>query len=376
MKTLERFSCTNRDLGLVDAEPEQAFDGLSALAARLFDVPVALVSIVEEENDRQFFKSQVGLAEPWAATRQTPLSDSFCRHVKERDEPLVVNNSAEHELVRDNGAVTKLDVIAYLGVPIYSPNRRPIGALCVIDHKSRDWSAEDVGLLKALAGCVSNEILLRASLRKGERLRQALESEYERVNRYTAVRESISVAFITPDLTMEDRFVALLRSTCDALDATVGLIARQSLDELLTLFHYNRSDDLQASSRTKIDGSLSDGPLKNGRIIIHRDLSKEFPSVESYRTTPRSYVGVPLIFDGKTFGVVEFYFDHVLDECWGEEEFSIINLVSLFVSSNIQLYSEIDDLRRSESALRKQLIDAELRNVSFQQPNDPRAIAS
>ena len=171
MSTLERFSCTNRELGLVDAEPEQAFDCLSALAARLFDVPIALVSIVEEENDRQFFKSQIGLAEPWSATRQTPLSDSFCRHVKERDEPLVVPNAAIHELVRDNGAIASLDIVAYLGVPIYDPNRRPIGALCVIDHKTRDWSAEDVGLLKALAGCVSNEILLRASLRKGDRLR-------------------------------------------------------------------------------------------------------------------------------------------------------------------------------------------------------------
>src|SRR6185436_6974562 len=63
---------------LLDTPPEQAFDRLTGLAARLLGAPVALVTLLGE--DRVFFKSAVGLAEPWASRRSTPLAYSFCRH--------------------------------------------------------------------------------------------------------------------------------------------------------------------------------------------------------------------------------------------------------------------------------------------------------
>lgn len=61
------------ELGLVDAPPESIFDNLTKLATSLFDIPVSLVSIVDFDNNRQYFKSQLGLVEPWAAQRQTPV---------------------------------------------------------------------------------------------------------------------------------------------------------------------------------------------------------------------------------------------------------------------------------------------------------------
>src|SRR3954467_1372349 len=63
----------------VGAEPDEAFDRFASLVKRLLGVPVALVSLVDDE--RQFFPGQVGLEEPWSAKRETPLSHSFCRHV-------------------------------------------------------------------------------------------------------------------------------------------------------------------------------------------------------------------------------------------------------------------------------------------------------
>jgi GAF domain-containing protein len=102
-----------RDTALLDGEPDEAFERLSRLAVALLDVPVSLVSLVGE--DRQFFAGQVGLPEPWASYRETPLSHSFCQHVVNQDEPLIVEDARSDPLVSDNLAVGELGVVAYAG---------------------------------------------------------------------------------------------------------------------------------------------------------------------------------------------------------------------------------------------------------------------
>jgi hypothetical protein len=89
-----------RATGLLDSEVTPSFDRLARLAARVLNAPVALVSLVDA--DRQFFKSCLGLPEPWTTQRGTPLSHSFCQHAVASREPLIVADSREHELLRDN----------------------------------------------------------------------------------------------------------------------------------------------------------------------------------------------------------------------------------------------------------------------------------
>lgn len=177
---------TLEELGLVDAPPEDSFDNLTKLASMILDAPVSLVSIVQSSKDRQYFKSQTGLPEPWATERQTPLSHSFCQHVVREDRALLVDNAPSHPLVKDNLAVPDLDVIAYLGVPVYAPTNDPVGALCVIDGKSRPWSDSDIAVLRNLAACVSDAIRLKAANKTNDILlqeREAAIGELRRSNR-------------------------------------------------------------------------------------------------------------------------------------------------------------------------------------------------
>ena len=163
-----------KDLGLVDAPPAQEYDNLTKLATQLIGTPVALVSVVDFDNDRQFFKSQIGLPEPWATDQQTPLSHSFCQHVVNQNAALVVSNALEDPLVRDNLAIPDLGVIAYLGVPFYTPNNKPAGALCVIQGEPRNWTKDEITSLKMLADCVSDTIRLKAALLTSEQLHKDL----------------------------------------------------------------------------------------------------------------------------------------------------------------------------------------------------------
>ena len=122
-----------RDSTLVDTPPEESFDRLARVAARLVGAPVALVSAVD--RDRQFFKSCLGLPEPWATRRETPLSHSFCQHVVAAREPVVVSDSRRDPRFIDNLAIHDLGVIAYLGVPLITDTGYAVGTLCVIDHE-------------------------------------------------------------------------------------------------------------------------------------------------------------------------------------------------------------------------------------------------
>ena len=142
--------------GLLDTDVSPSFDRLARVASHVLNAPVALVSLVGA--DRQFFKSCLGLPEPWASQRGTPLSHSFCQHAVASREPLLVEDSREHELLRDNPAIRDIGVIAYAGIPLIDADGHALGTLCVIDSRPRHWTTDQVQLLSDLAASVITEI--------------------------------------------------------------------------------------------------------------------------------------------------------------------------------------------------------------------------
>lgn len=158
------------DIGILDGPPEEPFDSVTRLITRQMNIPVALLSVIDGDGDRQFFKSQIGLDEPWASRRQTPLSHSFCQYVVATGLPLVVEDARTHELVSCNAAIHDLGVIAYLGVPVFGPGTTPIAALCAIDGQPRIWSEAEIELISELAWGVTRDVRLRAAILAGNAL--------------------------------------------------------------------------------------------------------------------------------------------------------------------------------------------------------------
>ena len=154
---------TLRATELLDSEEEPEFDRLTRLAARVIGTPTAVTSLVDDE--RQFFKSCVGVPADVHAARGTPLTHSFCQHVVHGGEALVITDAREHPLVRENLAIRDLDVIAYLGVPIISSEGFVLGSFCAIDSQPREWSEDDIATLYDLAHAVMTEIHLREAAR-------------------------------------------------------------------------------------------------------------------------------------------------------------------------------------------------------------------
>lgn len=170
-RSFRDFAETLHALELVDSPPEEVFDKFTRLVARVLAVPVSLVSIVDEAQGRQFFKSALGLTGEYAERRETPLSHSFCRLVTGGNRPLVVEHAPSDARVCGNHAVPELGVRAYLGVPIHGPGARPVGALCAIDTVRRTWREADVDVMVDIGACVSDLIRLRAMIERRFRTR-------------------------------------------------------------------------------------------------------------------------------------------------------------------------------------------------------------
>ena len=143
---------TLRELNVLDTSPEERFDRLTRLAKRLFNVPIALVSLVDA--DRQWFKSCVGLD-----VSETSRDISFCGHAILGDQILTVPDAGLDERFHDNPLVVGAPGIRfYAGCPLTVSNGSKLGTLCLIDIKPRDLDDEDRALLRDLARMAEQEL--------------------------------------------------------------------------------------------------------------------------------------------------------------------------------------------------------------------------
>ncbi len=139
------------DLNILDTASEDRFDRITRLAARLFGVPMAFVSLVDA--NRLWFKSQVGF--PFS---ETPSDKSFCTHAIRQDEMLVVEDAEVDSRFADSHYVTGFPQVRfYAGLPI-AHDGAYIGTFCLVDSLPRAFGEEDRALLRDLANMVSNEV--------------------------------------------------------------------------------------------------------------------------------------------------------------------------------------------------------------------------
>ncbi|WDZ95475.1 PAS domain S-box protein [Herbaspirillum sp. WKF16] len=185
-----------RSLGLLDTAPDPAFDRVTRLASKLLDVPISLVSLVDE--NRQWFKSKVGLE-----VSQTPREDAFCAHTIMEADSLVVPDATNDKRFSSNPLVLHdPNIRFYAGVPIRGTQGLPIGTLCVIDSKPKTLKPEELDVLHDLASIVTKEIqLLEGLLDTHDQLARTDAKLEDNEARFRSVFElaKVGIALVRPD---------------------------------------------------------------------------------------------------------------------------------------------------------------------------------
>jgi GAF domain-containing protein len=237
----ERLAALHR-YDILDTPTDERFDRVTRLAARLFEAPIALITLVDE--DRQWFKSCLGLDR-----RETEREISFCTYNVQAESVMVVEDAREDPRFADNPLVTGAPGIRfYAGAPLVTPDGHILGSLCVIDTTPRSAGTVDLAALRDLAQMVMSELELRranADLQDRNEQVHALTRELKRADEadrsqlshllheelqqsLQAARMQLENACSTVDLspTQETRLEGVTDMLDDAIGVTRTLAAR------------------------------------------------------------------------------------------------------------------------------------------------------
>ena len=119
-----------RELGLLDTPAEERFDRLTRLASRVFDVPIAMINLVDV--DRLWAKSCIGLT-----NRQHDSDGSFCATAILGDDILVLPDIAADARFANSPLVTDVGLRFYAGCPLRDASDRKLGTFCLMDTMPR-----------------------------------------------------------------------------------------------------------------------------------------------------------------------------------------------------------------------------------------------
>ena len=179
------------ELRILDTDAEQSYDDITALAARICDVPIALVSLVDE--DRQWFKSHVGLS-----VCETAREVSFCTYAIQQQALFIIPDAHADPRFAQNPLVTGDPYIRfYAGAPLITAAGHALGSLCVIDRQPRSLTAEQQSALLALGRLVVAQMELRHSTASQQQLLTQLRQAHSRLH---AVVEGTTDAIFLKDI--------------------------------------------------------------------------------------------------------------------------------------------------------------------------------
>jgi signal transduction histidine kinase len=263
-------------LCLLDTPADPAFDRLTQLASRTINAPISLVTLVDV--DRQYYKSFVGVAEPWASRRQTPMNYSFCQHVVTSGDMLLVEDARVHPLVSDNAAVSELDVIAYAGIPLTTLDGYALGSFCVIDHKPRMWTPEELVILGHLAAAAMSEINLRDELIQRTQAQRSLELIQRELEQALEEAQQLN------ELRSRFMFMASheLRTPLSVVSMSSWIMYKlrsEQHDERSSL-HFNRIKDAVAKMTELLDGVIDIGKTDGKSAPFHPTLTQLEPIIQ------------------------------------------------------------------------------------------------
>lgn len=300
---------------VLDTAPEEAFDRITRVAADLFDVPIALVSLVD--RDRQWFKSCIGLG-----VSETGRDASFCAHAIVADEVMVIPDALADRRFATNPLVTgEPHIRFYAGAPLKTREGASLGSLCIIDTSPRPaFSAEDQARLQTFADLVVDLLQLRIGaldLRTEVQQRERAEEEVQHQRALTELLQAVSSAANNSD-SLEEASCIALQEVCLHLGWPLGQLFLLDGDRLVAgeAWHSSEPERFEVFREATRDLVLREGEGLPGRVLSEGAsvfMPRPPDRARSGRVEAAVAAGIeagaafPILVKGEIVGVLEFY---------------------------------------------------------------------
>jgi PAS domain S-box-containing protein len=287
------------ETGLLDSPAEERFDRVTRLAKLMFNVPIALVSLVD--SDRQWFKSKQGLD-----ACQTSREISFCGHAILSPDIFLVPDASLDPRFYDNPLVTAEPKIRfYAGVPLFTMAGYCIGTLCIIDLQPRELSLTEQTAFKDLADIVMAEIS-RNELIDVVKIRDLIVKTQLRFIEHMD-RRQVFKELLEDLLTLTGSEYGFIGEVLYDEQQSVYLKTYALTDiswnaETAALFAQSQQNGLEFRNLNTLFGTA----LKTGQVVIANDPAQDPRSGGIPKGHPplNAFMGLPLFFDQKMVGML------------------------------------------------------------------------
>ena len=253
------------EYNILDTPDEQIYDEITKLAAYICKTPIALISLVDRE--RQWFKSRVGLD-----ARETHRNVAFCSYsILQSDKVMIVENPLSDPRFSDNPLVVDAPYIRfYVGVPLLTPCKQAIGALCVIDTVERKLEQEQIEALQSLSRQIITQMELRKSITRLELASELREKSLAEIQWKNAEMESARKQADHAN-GMKSEFLAMMSHEIRTpINGIIGMASLMVEDELLPT-QRQRLDIIRQSSEALLDiinDVLDISKIEAGKLTI------------------------------------------------------------------------------------------------------------
>lgn len=325
---------------------DASFDRYARMVRRALDVPVALVSLVEE--DRQVFVGAEGLPTPYDAARETPLTHSFCQWVVRDQAPVVTEDARLDQRLRDNLAIPDLGVVAYAGHPIRDHTGRIIGSLCAIDTEPRDWTPEALEALEDLAAACTTELAQRGLRAEAARTARVASFLTRRSAVLLALSQGLAAAGTVTEVAAAAERVAREQLGClragiwlsDAVDRDHAVASQASAD--IPRLHYVpqtgdtwRSAQLNNLLRADLSNPLGHCLLSGAPLHFRdrADQNQHYPDLDYSAQAGECRAFFPLATSGRTFGAMAVIWEEARE--LGEDELATLSVLATYAAQSL-----------------------------------------
>ena len=336
-----------RQLSILDTGADERFDRITRIAAKLLGVPIVAVSLVDE--DRQWFKSIHGLD-----VSETGRDISFCGHaIYGGDGLFIVADARTDPRFADNPLVANAPGIRfYAGGPVHTTAGQPVGTLCAIDTKPREFDAEQQQLLRDLADMVQAELRsheIGGLQREIQVRREAEEAASEQEQR---IRSLYAVAARTTS-SAEEQLQETLALGCQVLGMDLGIVSRIDGDDYTVVSVHDLSGGVQPGQSFVLRDTFCFRTLQEAAptSIVHASATPEFTTHPCYTEFGlQAYIGAPIAVGGRTFGTLNFSSPTPRSTPFRQTDIDYVQLMGQWVSTVLERQQMLDDIREARDA--------------------------